>query len=127
MILCFTNVIVQTVIQCLDILDFMQMSGISHVIVCVSAIVIVDNKNSGSYKDYRQKRSIDYYSIIEAFAVFSILSGSIADVIRYYVSPVGDMGKYGRLGMLLYSIVTMGVHIKKLVRVMLKRQKKMPD
>lgn len=91
LILCFTNVIVQTVIQCLDILDFMQMSGISHVIVCVSAIVIVVTKIQEVINDYRQKRSIDYYSIIEAFAVFSILSGSIADVIRYYVSPVGDM------------------------------------
>lgn len=114
LISCFTNIIVQTVIQCLDILDFMQMSGISHVIVCVSAIVIVVTKIQEVINDYRQKRSIDYYSIIEAFAVFSILSGSIADVIRYYVSPVGDMGKYGRLGMLLYSIVTMAVHIRKI-------------
>lgn len=41
-----------------DILDFMQMSGISHVIVCVSAIVIVVTKIQEVINDYRQKNEV---------------------------------------------------------------------
>lgn len=111
LIVCVVNICLQFLIQICQIADFMVLAPLSHAIIGLTVInvdvavvqLLIDN--------YRKNVRISKRLVAEMVGVTSIMLGSVIDIIRFYITPVGDMGKYGRLGMLIFSVITLIIHI----------------
>ena len=111
-IVCVINMAVQFIIQMFNIADFMTMAPLSHIIIAGTVINIDSAIIKLNIEKYKETNKIHTNLIFEMIGVTSILLGSFVDIVRFYVAPVGDMGRYGRIGMLIFSIITLGIHIK---------------
>lgn len=111
-IVCMVNMVLQFVIQTLGIADFMVIAPISHVIIAFTVINIDWTMIQLIIEKNKEEGKIRKSLIFEMIGVSSIMIGSFIDIVRFYVSPVGDMGKYGRIGMLIFSIITLAMHIR---------------
>lgn len=110
--ICIINMIFQFTIQMLDIADFMVIAPLSHAIIVITVINIDSAIIKLNIEKYKETHKLNMSLIFEMIGVTSIMLGSVIDIIRFYVAPVGDMGKYGRIGMLVFSIITLAVHIR---------------
>lgn len=111
-IVCLINFVVQIVVQMLNIADFMVMAPLSHAIIALTVINIDVAIIQLNIDQYKKTNALNKSHIFEIIGVTSIMLGSMIDIVRFYVAPVGDMGKYGRVGMLIFSIITLAVHIR---------------
>ena len=111
-IACFVNIIVQTVVQILGIADFMVIAPLSHVMIIITVINIDVAIIQLNIEKYKETNKVHMNLIFEMIGVTSIVIGSLIDIVRFYVAPVGDMGKYGRIGMLIFSIITLSIHVR---------------
>ena len=111
-IACFVNIIVQTVVQILGIADFMVIAPLSHVMIIITVINIDVAIIQLNIEKYKETNKVHMSLIFEMIGVTSIVIGSLIDIVRFYVAPVGDMGKYGRIGMLIFSIITLSIHVR---------------
>ena len=111
-IACCINVIFQFVIQVFNIADFMTIAPLSHAIIIVTVINIDVAIIQLNIEKYNETHKLNENLIFEMIGVTSIVIGSVIDIVRFYITPVGDMGKYGRIGMLIFSIITLSVHVK---------------
>lgn len=109
--LCVLNICFQLIAQGLDLADFMVIAPISHVIIAITVINVDVAIVQSVLEERKLMGYVNYSQIFELIGITSILVGSFVDIIRFYVTPVGDMGKYGRLGMLIFSIITLTIHI----------------
>lgn len=111
-IICIINMFLQFIIQGLNIADFMTIAPISHAIIVLTVINIDVAIVQLNIERYKETNRLNKSLILEMIGVTSIMLGSVVDIVRFYVSPVGDMGKYGRVGMLIFSVLTLGIHIR---------------
>lgn len=109
---CVINIFVQTILQVFNIADFMTIAPLSHAIIAVTVINIDIAIIQLNVEQYKKTNALNKELIFEMIGVTSIMLGSVIDIVRFYVSPVGDMGKYGRIGMLIFSIITLAIHIR---------------
>ena len=110
--ICFLNMSIQMGLQCLNLVDFMTMSPVTHLIICVSVGTILYTLAQDILEQKREMKFINYQKVLEFVAVASVLVGSLVDIIVFYVAKVGNMGNFGRLGMLFFSVFTMWVHVR---------------
>ena len=111
-IICVINAFLQFAIQMSGIADFMVIAPLSHAIIGITVINIDATIIQLNVEKYKETHKFDLCLIFEMIGVTSILLGSVIDIVRFYVAPVGDMGKYGRIGMLIFSIITLAIHIR---------------
>lgn len=111
-LVCATNMVFQFVVQVLDIADFMVIAPLSHAIIIFTVVNIDTTIIQLCIEKYRGNHKLDMNLIFEMIGITSIMLGSVIDIVRFYVAPVGDMGKYGRIGMLIFSIITLAIHIR---------------
>lgn len=111
-LVCVANIVFQFVIQMLNIADFMIIAPLSHAIIIITVINIDTAIIQLNVEKYKETRKFNMNLIFEMIGVTSIMLGSLIDIVRFYVAPVGDMGKYGRIGMLIFSIITLAIHIR---------------
>lgn len=110
--ICVVNICIQLAVQTLDIADFMSIAFMSHVIIGITVINVDVSILQMIQEKRKEEGKIDLPLVFEMVGVTSILIGSLVDIIRFYVSPVGDMGRYGRIGMLIFSVITLAIHIR---------------
>ena len=105
-----TNICVQMVLQLLNIVDFMNMSYFSHALILLTVLVV-----EKTYLDIRKENKDKSIRIGMTALLFMGIGGSI-DVIRMYVVAVGDMGKFSRLGTMLFSIIMLYQHSSQMIK-----------
>lgn len=106
------NMAFQIAIQMLDIADFMVIAPLSHVIILFTVINVDVAIIQLNIEKYKETHELKLSLIFEMVGITSIMLGSFIDIVRFYIAPVGDMGKYGRIGMLIFSIITLVIHIR---------------
>lgn len=109
---CYANIILQIAIQLTDAADFMITAPLSHGMIMVTIINVVIMIDQIIVSRYKETGRFEYRLIFEAVGVAAIMIGSLIDIIRFYVSPVGDMGKYGRIGMLIFSVAMLFIQVR---------------
>jgi len=110
--LCYVNIALQLCVQVAGVADFMTTAPLSHAIIMITVINLVSITCQTIIIKYKESGKFDGKLMFEGIGVLSIMVGSAVDIIRFYVSPVGDMGKYGRLGMLVFSILMLMTHVR---------------
>ena len=110
--LCVANMAMQIVLQVLNVADFMVMAPLSHIMIFITVINVDYTIIKINYDKYKESGKTYASSIAEIIGVTSIMLGSLIDITRFYITPVGDMGKYGRIGMLIFSLIILTVHVR---------------
>lgn len=105
----FANNIVQILLQVLNIVDFMEMVSISHVIIFVTIVTM-----QKCYYDVYKKKKAKVW--LEYIALFFMGLGTIVDVARFYIVKVGDFGKYSRYSITVFCMIMVVIHIRKVIR-----------
>lgn len=102
------NIVAQLVLQQLNIKDFLEMSFISHGLygVVIGFALMMEFEKIKANK----KLSIDFFEILVL-----VICGA-ADIVRYYISKVGDFGKYGRIGLLIFSICLIVSNLREMIQ-----------
>lgn len=98
MVLSVTNNVVQLLLQLTNTVDFMNMAIISHCIIF--ALVFVMGVSS-IITVQEEKTSL---AGLQFFGIMCMLVGTMIDLARTYVEKIGDLGRYSRYGMCLFSI-----------------------
>ena len=90
------NIIVQLTLQAFNILDFMNMSFVSHglLTIVIVAVLIME------FNNVRQRKKVD----VAFLGILSVTICAAIDLVRCYVIKVGDLGKYSRVGVLIFGI-----------------------
>lgn len=90
------NIIVQLALQAFNILDFMNMAFVSHglLTIVIVAVLIME------FNNVRQRKKVD----VAFLGIFSVAICAAIDLARCYVIKVGDLGKYSRVGVLIFGI-----------------------
>lgn len=109
---CVANMAMQIVLQVLNVADFMVMAPLSHIMIFITVINVDYTIIKINYDKYKESGKTYASSIAEIIGVTSIMLGSLIDITRFYITPVGDMGKYGRIGMLIFSLIILTVHVR---------------
>lgn len=112
--ICFLNMGVQMALQCLDIADFMTMAPLTHIVICLSIGTVIYTLVQILVEQKREMKFINYQKVLELVGAASILVGTLIDLAIFYVVKVGNMGTHGRVGMFIFSIFTMWVHVRKI-------------
>mgnify|MGYP003462424565 CR=1 FL=1 len=91
-----TNIIVQLALQAFNILDFMNMAFFSHGLLTIVIVVVLVME----FNNVRQRKKVD----VAFLGIFSVAICAAIDLARCYVIKVGDLGKYSRVGVLIFGI-----------------------
>ena len=92
------NVVAQLVLQLTGQVDFMSMSFVSHGIIFILILLVIVSLA----KSVRKRNDIE--TMIQFFGVVCMMFGALIDLIRTYTIKVGDLGKYSRVGICIFSI-----------------------
>lgn len=107
-IITFINIVLQVTLQCLNIVDFMDMAFVSHGILSVVIIVVLLMEIQNVRR--RKKADVAFFGIL-AVAVFAAF-----DLLRCYLIKVGDLGKYSRVGVFIFGICMVITCINEMVQ-----------
>ena len=104
------NIVVQTVLQLFDIVDFMNMAFISHALIVLAVLTVAK-----SYIDIvREKRGNSIQ--LGILALLFMGAGGIIDIVRMYTEAAGDMGKFSRFGTTCFSIIMLYQHFNQVIK-----------
>lgn len=106
------NAVGQIGLQLFNIVDFMDMAFISHVLIMLTVILV-----GKSYLDIIKinKGKKDITIQLGVAALLFMGAGGTIDIVRMYVVAVGDMGKYSRLGTMAFSIIMLYQHLSQIL------------
>ncbi len=104
----YLNVAVQIVFQLLDIVDFLELATLAHVVMYLSVMLV-----EAEYI-YQLISTKDRSLILEITAMASILIGGGADLAMTRVIRVGDLGRYSRIGTMFFGLLMVFVHIRRI-------------
>lgn len=108
----YGNVFLQIVLQICNLVDFLQMAFMSHILMFVSIICII-----GQYS--RKVKNGTVKTVwLETMAMCLIGMGSIVDLYRSYTIKVGDLGKYSRFGTVIYAVIMLFLCLKRVIQSM---------
>ncbi len=113
-----TNIIVQVILQLTNLVDFMNMSFYSHALIMLTVVVV-----GKSYMDILKEHKNTDIKLGMAALLF-MGGGGVIDIVRMYVVAVGDMGKFSRLGTMIYSIIMLYQHGRNVVHTYASDMKK---
>lgn len=108
--LSFCNMAVQLVLQISNVVDFMDMVFVSHLLLAVSVVFVLCKLFLTAHK------SKDGNLWLQVAALFIVVVGLSIDMGRSYVIKVGDLGKYSRYAFTLYGVIMVIVHIQRIVK-----------
>lgn len=103
------NIFIQTALQLLNVLDFMDMAFLSHGILAISILVV-----GSSYVRICKQKGIREMGI-EMFAWFLMAIGGLIDIVRMYTIGVGDMGKFSRMGTTAFCGIMLYKHFRQIL------------
>ena len=104
------NILVQMILQLLNIVDFMNMSFVSHALIALTVLVV-----GASYLNISKEKKDKSISLGIVALLFMGVGGTI-DIVRMYVVAVGDMGKFSRLGTTVFSIIMLYQHFSQVIK-----------
>ena len=107
------NALLQILLQVLDIVDFMEMSVFSHALIFVTTVcgtVLYIRK-------IRKEGMKNTESILNAASMVLICVGTTVDLIRGQIIKVGDLGKYSRIGFMMFGMIMVYIHIMRISRM----------
>lgn len=108
--LSFCNLAIQICLQVLNVVDFMNMAFVSHILLAASVGTVLIRQ--GSIVKHTGNRNV----LLQMVALLIVSIGFCIDLIRTYTIKVGDLGKYSRYGFALYGIIMVIVHIQQIVQ-----------
>lgn len=108
--LSFCNMAVQLVLQITNVVDFMDMVFVSHLLLAVSVVFVLFKLLLAAHK------SKNGNLWLQVVALFIVGVGLCIDMGRSYVIKVGDLGKYSRYAFTLYGVIMVIVHIQRIVQ-----------
>lgn len=90
------NIIAQLTLQAFNILDFMNMSFVSHGILTIVIVVVLIME----FNNVSQRKKVD----VVFLGILSVAICAAIDLVRCYMIKIGDLGKYSRVGTLIFGI-----------------------
>lgn len=99
------NIGLQLPLQLLNLVDFLQMSFFSHALIALTFLVVA--KCYWDTLKVNRDRSIK----VGMLALLFMGLGGTADIARMYMTAIGDMGKFSRLGTACFSIIMLYQHM----------------
>lgn len=109
LLISFANMIIQFSMQLLNIKDFLEMASMTHIIIFISLLIIIISVIQVN----KETKDVGYK--IEAIGLFFLGVGSVTDIVRSEIWHIGDMGKYGRYGAVVFSIAIMFTEFRTLM------------
>ncbi len=108
LILCYINIFVQLLLQIFNVVDFMNMAIVSHIMLFISIVTGL----AISFDRIRRIKSFD--TVLEFISLFCMGFGATLDLIRAHTVKIGDFGKYSRYGVTLYCLFMVVVNVQKI-------------
>lgn len=108
MVITLVNIITQLGLQLFNIVDFMDMSLVSHGLLAIVIVFVL----SMEFRNVLSKRRIDY-------AFVGILAMSVCgaiDLVRCYIVKIGDLAKYSRIGVFIFGICVIITCMKEVIQ-----------
>ena len=112
MIVTGINICTQFVLQVLNIVDFMNMSFVSHTLltIVIAVVLLMEIKNVKIYK-----------KIDGAFVgILVVAICGVLDLVRCYTVKVGDLGRYSRIGVFVFGICMVITFMRSIITVQVK-------
>ena len=112
MIVTGINICTQFVLQGLNIVDFMNMSFVSHTLltIVIAVVLLMEIKNVKIYK-----------KIDGAFVgILVVAICGVLDLVRCYTVKVGDLGRYSRIGVFVFGICMVITFMRSIITVQVK-------
>ena len=106
------NIVAQITLQFLNVFDFMEMSFLSHGLIMLFIINLIIMQ----FSRMRKHKSFD----ISIFGIFAMAIGAAIDIVRSYIIHVGDLGKYSRIGLLIFGICELIICIRSIMQRQIK-------
>lgn len=104
------NIVVQTVLQLFNIVDFMDMAFCSHALIVLTVLTVAK-----SYIDIvREKKGSSIQ--LGILALLFMGAGGIIDIVRMYTVAIGDMGRFSRFGTTCFSIIMLYQHFNQVIK-----------
>lgn len=104
------NIVVQLILQMTGVLDFMEMSYVSHVIIVL--LIALNVFTLG--KNVRMEKSLE--TMIHFVGIICMMLGVLVDVIRTYIIRVGDLGKTSRYGVCMFAVCTLVIYMRQMMK-----------
>ncbi|MGN0321227.1 MAG: response regulator [Lachnospira sp.] len=110
MLISSVNVAVQLIFQIAGIMDFMEMSFVSHIIIVL--IIIVNSVALG--RNVSREKSLE--TGIGFIGIICMMIGVFIDIMRSYIIKVGDLGKASRYGVCIFAICTLIIYMRNMMK-----------
>lgn len=110
MLISSVNVVVQLIFQIAGIMDFMEMSFVSHIIIVL--IIIVNSVALG--RNVSREKSLE--TGIGFIGIICMMIGVFVDIMRSYIIKVGDLGKASRYGVCVFAICTLIIYMRNMMK-----------
>ncbi len=107
------NALVQMLLQVLDIVDFMELSVFSHLLVFVASVSGMVMYIDRLRKDREKSRE----SVWNALAMVAVCAGSTVDLVRGQIIKVGDLAMFGRIGFMAFCMIMVYIHVMRISRM----------
>lgn len=107
------NALVQMLLQVLNIVDFMEMSVFSHLLVFVATVSGMVMYIDRLRKDREKSRE----SVWNALAMVAVCVGSTVDLVRGQIVKVGDLAMFSRIGFMVFCMIMVYLHVIRISRM----------
>ena len=104
------NVVLQLILQICGIVDFMDMSFVSHgiIMLLILVTVVVLGRNTAKEKSFETS--------IHLFSAVCMILGGVIDIMRTYIVKIGDLGLASRYGVCIFAIITLIIYMRHMMR-----------
>lgn len=107
------NALVQMLLQVLNIVDFMELSVFSHLLVFVATVSGMVMYIDRLRKDREKSRE----SVWNALAMVAVCVGSTVDLVRGQIVKVGDLAMFSRIGFMVFCMIMVYLHVIRISRM----------
>lgn len=108
MVITCVNIITQLGLQVFNIVDFMDMSLVSHGLLAVVIVFVL----AMELRNVRLNKKIDYAFV----GIFAMAVCGAVDLVRCYIVKIGDLGKYSRIGVFIFGICIIITCMKEVIQ-----------
>lgn len=104
------NVIIQLILQILGLVDFMEMSFISHGIITLLIFINVVALGKNARKEKSLEAGMNFLGIT------CMMFSAFIDLLRSYIIKIGDFGKASRYGVCIFAICTLIIYMRQMMQ-----------
>lgn len=107
------NALIQMLLQVLNIVDFMELSKFSHILVFVATV-----SGMVMYIDrLRKDRAKSRESVLNAVAMVAVCAGTTVDLVRGQIVKVGDLAMCSRIGFTVFCVIMVYINVMRISRM----------